>query len=394
MGRRPLLLLLLVTLGSILGIGIGEVVLRIGGFTYPVFGIYDELLGTAAPPHASGWMSQEGHAFVRFNSQGYRDRERTFEKPAATTRIAVLGDSFVQALQVDLDSTFVSVLQRGLDARPDRGGRTYEVLNFGVGGYGPAQELLLLENRIWAYDPDVILLALFTGNDIVNDSRPLELDPIRPFFVLRDGELVLDNSFRDAPRFRRGRTWPWRAVQALSRHSRFVQLLYEVRHRRVAARESDRRSAELRELDLREDTGLSPLLYRPPTLSSWKEAWEITEKILLRMQDDVESHGARLVVVTLSNAIQVHPDPEVRRAFLRRLEVDDLFYPDRRLREFGDTHGIEVLTLAPRLREIAESTGTCLHGFANADPCFGHWNERGHHAAGEILLHDLIQRGI
>ena len=51
-----------------------------------------------------------------------------------------------------------------------------EVLNFGCDGYGTAQEFILLRDRVWRYAPDVVVLAVFTGNDIRNNSLVLEGD--------------------------------------------------------------------------------------------------------------------------------------------------------------------------------------------------------------------------
>src|SRR5262245_12625129 len=57
-----------------------------------------------------GWMHKPNSEFVyersefrvpvRFSSAGLRDREYPFAKPPGTLRIAWLGDSFVEALQV------------------------------------------------------------------------------------------------------------------------------------------------------------------------------------------------------------------------------------------------------------------------------------------------------
>src|SRR5579883_801820 len=60
----------------------------------------DCALGWRLRPGASGRVSTETPQWVRINSRGFRDRERTFEKPADTFRIAVLGNSWTEALQV------------------------------------------------------------------------------------------------------------------------------------------------------------------------------------------------------------------------------------------------------------------------------------------------------
>ena len=86
--------------------------------------------------------------------------------------------------------------------------------------------------------------------------------------------------------------------------------------------------------------------------------------------------------MTLSNAIQVHPDPEVRRIYREGLGVEDLRYPDRRVAAVGARAGFETLELVPHLRAVAEERGHHLHGFPNTRPSTGHWNEEGHEVAG------------
>ncbi len=99
---------------------------------------------------------------IRINSHGYRDRERTLEKPAGTWRIAVLGDSVTFGWGVHLEDTFTQKMEQRLNQRPD--GQQYEVLNFGVPAYNTAQEVADFAARGLAYDPDVVLLV-FVDND-------------------------------------------------------------------------------------------------------------------------------------------------------------------------------------------------------------------------------------
>ena len=62
------------------------------------------------------------------------------------------------------------------------GEKKVEVINFGVSDYGTAQELIVLREKVWFYDPDFVLLAIFTQNDISNNSVALEKQKMRPFF--------------------------------------------------------------------------------------------------------------------------------------------------------------------------------------------------------------------
>jgi len=176
------------TLGGLLmGVVIGEVGLRVARVEgYPKIGDFvesaptrfhtsDPNLGWKLKPGASGEWNGEGSSFVQVNSEGLRDREHTKAKPPNTLRVAVLGDSFTEAIHVPVEQTFWSKLERKLgNCEAVKGRKNVEVMNFGVQGYGTAQELIMLRKKVWDYSPDIVILAFFIGNDIINNSPQLE----------------------------------------------------------------------------------------------------------------------------------------------------------------------------------------------------------------------------
>jgi hypothetical protein len=365
--------------------------MRVTGLSFPRFDRPDAQLGGSLIPGASGWYTQEGHAFVAIDAAGFRDRDRELAPPPDTLRIAVLGDSFTEARHVALEETFAAVAERELAGCAALAGPRPEVLNFGVSGYGTAQELLLLRERVWNWHPAEVVLAFFVGNDLRNNTQPLQKGG-RPYFVYQDGRLVLDTSFNDSFG-QRLRTGPLgQRFYGLLPHVRVLELLMEAselrrRSEQLARFEEEKRTATL---EAGEEPGLDNQVYRAPRDPDWELAWRTTEDLLRMMRDDVRAHGARFLLLTLSTGIQVHPDPAVRARFAQKLGVDaDLLYPDRRLQEFAAREGIDALALVLPLRARAESSGQCLHGFDNAIPCGGHWNQLGHRAAGEELAKAL-----
>jgi hypothetical protein len=358
-----------------------ELTLRIAGFSYPSFFRPDDRVGLRLRENAEGWFRSEGEAFVRINSAGFRDRERPVAKPAGVFRIAVLGDSYAEAMQVDLEETFVALLEQRLNACKAFGAKTVEVLNFGASGYGTAQELLTFRHFAAGYAPDLVLVAFFTGNDIRNNSRELEQEKVKPFFLVKGDTLVEDRSFADSAEFRR-RTNRLRAMLEQLRVLRVVQAAYFIKDRMPlrAAQPQAQGQAAVQGAE----AGLDDAVYGEPSTPQWREAWTVTERLLAQLRDEVQVKGAKLVVMVLSTGIQVHPDPGVRNEFIRARGIQDLFYPDRRIERVTAGLGVQSIVLAPRFQEVAERDKVFLHGFPNSRMGAGHWNEAGHRLAAEL----------
>ena len=404
--KRFLGKLALVLIGFLFGAGIAEIALRIIGYSYPEFYQLDQVRGYALRPRAEGWYRKEGEAYIRINSDGLRDREHEISKPSDTIRIAVLGDSYPEALAVTQEEAFWSVMERKIQ-ECSTAGKKFEVLNFGVSGYGTAQELLTLREEVWKYSPDVVLLAITTNNDIVDNSRDLKKTDGIPYFVHTNNRLTLDDSFKTSRAF----LWRQSSISGFGRwlrnHSRFVQALIQIHHALKIQSASGRargstpeqptlneqgQTAQQQDQPSRlEEPGIDKLIYLEPSDPVWNEAWLVTEGLILEMRNEVRAHGAQFVVVTLSNGPQVLPRPHVREEFEKRFGITDIFYPDNRINSLCNREGIAVITLAPELRKTAEETQTFLHGFGE-DIGNGHWNGAGHRAAGELIAKKLCEK--
>jgi hypothetical protein len=398
---------LLVIGGLFIGCLAAEIVLRIAGYSYPIFYRSDPDLGYAPIPDLEGWFWVENKTYVRYNSQGFHDREHSREKPADTVRIAVLGDSFAEARQVPMESAFWAVMERRLQDCGAFRGKRVEAVNFGVSGYGTAGELLMLRQKVWDYSPDIVLLAFTTYNDIADNYRAFKGVEEIPYFNLQDGRLVYDGTFRGSAKYKWFDSRWFRGWISLHNSSRFIQLLH---HAQFALRTKISTIKELRRLErlkaeranmppaeqaanaapLSDLVGVSNMIYREPKGQDWKAAWDLTEALVKQIRDDVNDRGARFVLMTISTDIQVYPDPSVRRARMTEVGVEDLFYPNRRLEAFARKEGMTYLDLAAPMQSVADADKTFFHGFG-AEMGSGHWNEAGHRFAGE-LVSDMICR--
>ena len=252
------------------------------------------------------------------------------------------------------------------------------------------QELLTLRHKVWKYSPDIVLLAFLTGNDVRNNLRELQRGGNQPYFIYQDGKLVVDDSFlnKSGSRFMGSifGQWWFAAVP----HSRVLQLLvkfsnYVSQIKNGSAREARKNAQRMYE------QGLDNEIYSPPSTPAWLEGWRVTEDLVRMMHADVLAHDATFMLVTLTNGVQVHPDPLERNTFAASLGVDDLLYPDRRMQQLASEESIQFLMLAPALQAWAQEHGECVHGFDNTEPCTGHWNESGHRLAGTVIAQNICE---
>lgn len=373
----------LVVLGGacLIAFVVAEVALRGMGFAYPVQTQSDFHLGYALVPDATWEHTSEGYSTVETNSFGFCDRPWVIEKPAGVKRIAVIGDSFVAALEVDQEKRFTNLIEAGLNSGAD-GQTKIEVMNFGQPGFGTAQELMVLRHKVMDFDPDMVILAIFTGNDVRNNLLKLEQEPMLPYFELVNGELVLDGSFREHKR-----SFPVRAMKAMAPYLRLVQLATKVSHRAQGSdATADPMETQLREVFPFTNPVSEVAVYGDPVGADWAHAWILTEALLDEFKRECDDNEIEFKVVSLSNDVQVHPDATVRERLAEIVPIQSWHYPEERFTNLFETLEVDYLPLAPRMQEHAVASGVMLHGFDNWKMGAGHWNEDGHrYAATEIL---------
>lgn len=356
-----------------LAVGLGvslvlaEVMLRLVGVHYPAFYRVDRQRGYALRPGAQGTWTREGWGRVRVNGAGFRGPEESTTPAPGVLRIAVLGDSFTEGLQVDEPATWPQQVQALLMRDQTCGLRRghpagVDVLNFGVGGYGTGQQLLTWRHLSRAYHPDLVLLAVYPGNDFTDNEPQARAD--RPVFRLdENGLLQLDNSFRSSASYRSRTSWPGRLVDGLINHSRLLQLLNEAKNRWAA------RSAAPSQQAARQAV--------PSTPQASPQAWALTDALIGALAAETRASGARFAVVSTSSPDQLWPRPEQRPA--------EPFAQEQRLAALLSARRIPYLPLAPQLQRQADRQRLSLHGFPGQAPDEGHWNATGHRLAAQVI---------
>lgn len=413
--KRVVANLALVLAGVVAAFLIAEAVVRIAGLAQPDLYTWAPHRGWGLKPDASGWQRDEGAGFIRVNSAGFRGPQWTVAKPPGTFRIAVIGDSFTEAPQVNYNRTFCAIAQHELGECKAFQGRKVQVMDFGVDAYGTAQELATLRRHVWRYSPDFVVLAFFSGNDLRNNSVVLENDKCRPFYVYEGDKLVLGGPFERS-------RWFYLScmLRYESHHSEVLNLIGDAKSQisddlraweksrakdahtpapnaapphRSAGSHGPRpeKPAAGATTTIRHEAGIEDNIYRPPTTRVWKDAWRVTEGLIAMIARDVKAHHARFLAVTLANPPQDFPDPGARAFYMKRFGSTNLFYPGQRIKALGEREGFEVLNLAPPMQRYAQAHHVYLHGFKNTQMGIGHWNAKGQRLAGELIARKICQ---
>jgi lysophospholipase L1-like esterase len=135
------------------------------------------------------------------NRLGLRGADVPFQKPPGTFRIVIIGDSFVAGYGVADENLFTRRLEQQLQALPVSNGKAenpqgavparpgrIEVVNLGRVGTSTVRELDLYETLGRKFQPDLVILAYYLGNDlaeVVQEQTHAELAQWHPSGISR-----------------------------------------------------------------------------------------------------------------------------------------------------------------------------------------------------------------
>ena len=276
-GRAPRLLLFALVL--IVQFVIFEVALRRWGSSEaaPAFqGLFtgDDRIGYRLQPNARAhFATAEFETDIAINDAGVRDSDDLAPKQAGERRVLILGDSLVLSVQVPFEQTFGELLERQLNEGPSAA--QYRVVNGGVQGYGPVEQLLFFRRIADRVQPDVVVVTVFVGNDA---EEAVASEP--KLSAKRDSAEALRESF----------------VTTLRRTVRRSMVLQLLRLRVVTA--TDRFQFKAPPEPPLQSYAANP----PPRIA---RGIEITRACLEQLRMEVEQRGARLAIVLMPARFQV-----------------------------------------------------------------------------------------
>ena len=341
--------------------------MRLGSLDQALVWEPDPKLGWRSIPGAKKLWTEEGHGLIEINSLGYRDRERRLEKTPGVFRIAVFGDSTTQAVQVNLEQTFCYLLEEKLRT-PEA---PVEVLNFGVNGYSPIQELLLLKEEGPRYRPDLVILALFLDNDVSGVHPDLSVvSQAGPPYVIFSGDTLQFDFTQAQHSFAQYHQQPF---YLLRQHSAAFRLISAYRWRHTVTEMTPDTSGSL--------ILQRYLLYRRPPELQWEKAWQTLERVILEFVAETQRQQIPLVILSVPAAQVVSKSAwkNILQSYPAMNGVEwDLEDPERRIKMFAQKHGLAILQPYKTYQE-AENGPPLFFGSV------GHMTADGHYLLAQAL---------
>lgn len=156
--------------------------------------VYDDpRLGLLRIPDAQIFSLNEGFGMGTVNEYGYLGPGYGKEKKANTLRIALIGASMVQGLELFDKYHFRKLLEERLSAYT---GKQVEVLNFGRGGIDLRGIYTTYKYIASEFHPDINLIFAGSFSFLGKDDKP------GPEYNIQNDSLIIDYSFANSSQFK------------------------------------------------------------------------------------------------------------------------------------------------------------------------------------------------
>lgn len=292
---------------------------------------------------------------IRINQEGLRGAEIA-DRRGSTTRILVIGDSFVFGVGVEDDETFTALLPAYLQ---DAIGSA-EGLNAGIPAFGVPDAESWLRRHGLGLEPDIVVMTIFLGNDLADAAH------VGDEVVIVDGLLAPSSSSKGIKVWLHRHSHLYVALKGLLEQPGFKPL-----RAKLGLAEPWKVGV------LREEFGV----YRKTVETEMASAIDATDEALSGLVAMAEENGFRLVAMLIPSEVQI--DPERWQAGLASLDLDPGQYdpaaPTRVFQRLLDSHGIRTLDMSDTFAE----------GLARGDELYfrfdRHWTPAGHAVAAEKL---------
>lgn len=302
------------------------------------------LTGCFHKPNSKGYWYRynDGTKYqISINRFGFADSERNLKK--TRPRIALIGDSTTEFWEAEEQ-------YRGQYIIEDLLGQQFEVLNFGVRGYGTDQTYILFKNVGVHFNPDIVIYT-FCINDIKNNS----IVKSKPYYIINPNfpdTLFLQGypvKVQPSPICDGEYFSVWKLNALLNKHSFLFR---------------NSKNFLKRMLGYKNNTSINAHFELRPYLKSYNEddskKMDITLKIISMLNNFVEENGMKFLLIEglYRPALPGIMQDKVTEQYG---EIFDFNKLSKTLEEFSKKQGIEFLSLPKIVKERKIPASGLMH---------------------------------
>ena len=308
--------------------------------------------------------------FSDFTSRGFLKPE-VFNKEKGVFRILSLGDSFaVNFPENNKSYNYNALLQKKLNSR---GGRRVEIVNAGMMCTGPGYYLHILKELGDRFQPDLVLVGFFEGNDFLE-------------YVLNDnlGDLIWEphELHRKILAYR---TFDGFRLAKLLRH-RYIQYREKWRMAWLPKKKGCQAQGSFSDESFMGVERARAVFFMKDHQAFLNRLWRQGAPVMLQIKQWCDARKVPLVLAIFPDQLQV--DSALRRKLLRKYKISetslDLDYPNSLLRRFCREHHIYCLDLFPPFQKIGKTKELYLLNDT-------HWNTAGNRLAADLIFQFLLE---
>jgi hypothetical protein len=308
-------------------------------------------------------VKNEIEAPYRINGSGWNSGQVTYSNPKlpGVQRIAIVGDSFVEAFQVPFDASLAELLEAKLVDR------SVEVYRYGISGAPLSQYAYMVEKEVLSHSPDLVVVVL-VHNDF---DESFEYRPGRytsSFLKLRisDGEIAGDTL--PEPYVEGWKGWIRQLATVRYFHYQY-QVSPSTIKRGLERMLSSVGRQPVERTDYEANVSVSAIESKMQTIEA------VTNYLFRRLKDATSTRGADLLIVmdgdrhAVYNAVSKNTPVESKVLDLNRMTAD-----------IAKSLGIDFVDLGPIFANHYRKNGIRFEYFSD-----NHWNRTAHDLVSSTL---------
>lgn len=360
--------------------------------------MYDPDLGYKARPYAH-WGDNITNEF------GFNDRDYPHQKKPGTYRILFVGDSFSWA--GGLEGNYTAILEKKFEA--EFGDSRVEIINTGYDATHTGEQLKALKKYGLQYNPDLVVLAFFIGNDFF-DATPwrrrinvggsqVDIDTRTDTEIALFGKLVVPFRSR-LYLFLRDQWATYQYLQTQRQNSpppadqsetvanQTVTDVTQTSDAEIFSYTEENISEYYSELELYRIQIFNSVLANSVAADQFKIREDFVFSNLLAMRDLLKEKNIRFMVVAYPDNIQV--EESLRQVIFNQYDLDPSHFqfdrPQNLLWQFCQEHQIEFYDLWSAF-QAKQQEGQRPYLINDS-----HWNEIGNQVAAQYLFATLLPK--